>query len=30
LHPRYYTDVLGKKANKNLEIGQPLSFNDLN
>jgi pseudaminic acid synthase len=30
LHPRYYTDVLGKKANKNLEIGQQLSFNDLN
>lgn len=30
LHPRYYTDVLGKKANKNLKIGQPLSFNDLN
>ncbi len=30
LHPRYYTDVLGKKVNKNLEIGQPLSFNDLN
>ena len=30
LHPRYYTDVLGKKATKNLEIGQPLSFNDLN
>ena len=30
LHPRYYTDVLGKIANKNLEIGQPLSFNDLN
>ena len=30
LHPRYYTDILGKKANKNLEIGQPLSFNDLN
>ena len=30
LHPRYYTDVLGEKANKNLEIGQPLSFNDLN
>jgi pseudaminic acid synthase len=30
LHPRYYTDVLGKKANKILEIGQPLSFNDLN
>lgn len=30
LHPRYYTDVLGKKANKNLEIGQPLSFKDLN
>ena len=30
LHPRYYTDVLGKKASKNLEIGQPLSFNDLN
>jgi pseudaminic acid synthase len=30
LHPRYYTEVLGKKANKNLKIGQPLSFNDLN
>jgi pseudaminic acid synthase len=30
LHPRYYTHVLGKKANKNLKIGQPLSFNDLN
>ena len=30
LHPRYYTDVLGKKAKKILEIGQPLSFNDLN
>ena len=30
LHPRYYIDVLGKKANKNLEIGEPLSFNDLN
>ena len=30
LHPRYYTDVIGKKVNKNLEIGQPLSFNDLN
>ena len=30
LHPRYYTDVLGKKAIKNLEIGQPLSFKDLN
>jgi len=30
LHPRYYKDVLGKKANKNLKIGQPLSFNDLN
>jgi pseudaminic acid synthase len=30
LHPRYFTDVLGKKANKILEIGQPLSFNDFN
>ncbi len=30
LHPRYYIDVLGKKAKKNLKIGQPLSFNDLN
>jgi N-acetylneuraminate synthase len=30
LHPRYYTDVLGKKANKNLEIGKPLTFEDLN
>jgi pseudaminic acid synthase len=29
LHPRYFSDVLGKKANKNLEIGQPLSFNDI-
>jgi pseudaminic acid synthase len=29
LHPRYYSDVLGKKANKNLNLGQPLSFNDL-
>jgi pseudaminic acid synthase len=29
LHPRYYTDIIGKKAKKNLEIGQPLSYNDL-
>jgi pseudaminic acid synthase len=30
LHPRYYSYVLGKKANKKLEIGHPLLFNDLN
>jgi N-acetylneuraminate synthase len=30
LHPRYYEDVLGKKVNKDLNIGTPLSLNDLN
>ena len=30
LHPRHYEDVLGKKVNKDLNIGTPLSLNDLN
>ena len=28
LHPRYYDDVLGKKAIRNLEEGEPLNEQD--
>ena len=26
MHPKYYKDILGKKANKNLEKGTPMNF----
>jgi len=29
LHPRYYKDVLGKKANKDIERGERLKIEDL-
>lgn len=29
MHPKFYKDVLGKKASKNLEKGDPLSFNSI-
>jgi len=29
MHPKFYKDVLGKKASKNLEKGNPLSFNSI-
>lgn len=29
LHPKYFDDILGKRAKKNLEFGEPLQFEDV-
>ncbi len=29
LHPRYYKDILGKKATQDIEFGTPLTFNNI-
>ncbi len=29
IHPKFYKEILGKKASKNLEKGDPMSFNSL-
>jgi sialic acid synthase SpsE len=29
LHPKYFQQIMGKKASRELEAGTPLSFNDI-
>ena len=30
LHPKYYEEILGKTAKRDLKFGTPLSFEDIN